>query len=683
MKWSSAYCLALAALPWCLVSVNAHELAPVEVVGRRDNVLGTSDAASQGVIDAQALRDRHMSRPAEVLEDIPGMVVSQHSGDGKANQYFVRGINLDHGTDFATTLNGVPLNLPSHAHGQGYTDLNLLMPELVSRIDYRKGPYFASEGDFSSAGSSQVMYKTSLEHPIAHMSLGSGGYARAMVAGSREVSDGVTLLTALERLNNNGPWATPQGYRKLNSQFILSGGSPRQGWTTSVSAYEAHWTATDQVPQRLIDAGAYQGQPFDRWSTLDPTDGGATRRASLSGTWHQASDHEQTQASWYAIQYDFQLFSNFTYSLERASDQFAQADRRTAMGGKVSRSWLVDVGATSLINTLGLQVRHDRARVDLYDSAARQLQVLVRDDLVQQTALGVYGDSEMEWTSWLRSVLGVRVDQLDAQVHSAKQYNSGAAHAALVSPKLSLILGPWHQTEWFINAGHGFHSNDARGATVRVDPRTAAAVDTVPLLVRTRGQELGVKTQWLPGLQMALSVWRLDTDSELIYLGDVGTTVAGRPARRDGVEWSHHWVPGSRVGVDASLAWTHPRYTDASALGPYIPNAVQKVARATLTLKNLGSWSGSMSLRYIGAAPLSEDNSVRSASQLSANLRITRQLSREVEASLDILNVADRKNYDMSYFYASRLAGEAGAVKDVHVHPAELRSIRFSTRVTF
>lgn len=684
MKGSFVWCRVLAALSVCMTSLKAHELAPVEVIGRRDNAIGTSDAASQGVMGADWLRERSLSRPAEVLENIPGMVVTQHSGDGKANQYFLRGMNLDHGTDFATTLNGVPLNMPSHAHGQGYTDLNLLIPELVGRVDYRKGPYFASEGDFSSAGSSHVVYRTTLDRPIAQMSLGSNGYVRGLAAGSREVAEGVTLLTAVERTDHNGPWSIPEGFRKLNAQFILAGGSPREGWTTSVSTYQAHWTATDQVPQRLINAGTYQGQSFGRWDSLDPTDGGFTRRGSLSGTWHRLSDHAWTHMNWYAIRYDFQLFSNFTYSLDRTQDQFAQTDSRTVVGGTLTRSWLVDVGALSLVNTLGLQVRQDRAKLGLDDSVARQLQTVVRDDRVQVTAVGLYGESEVGWTSWLRSVTGVRVDHHDARVNSVlNASNTGEARAAQASPKFSVILGPWHNTEWFINAGKGFHSNDARGATTRMDPRTGASVDAVPALVSTRGRELGLKAQWVPGLLTALSVWRLDMNSELVYLGDAGTTQAGRPARRDGVEWSNHWMPGRRVALTANLAWTRPRYSDALAAGPYIPNAVQQVSNMVLSAKNLGPWSGSVGVRYVGPAPLTENNTVRSASSLTTNVRVSRQLNQAVEVSLDVLNSADRHNNDISYWYTSRVSGESTGVKDVHGHPAEPRSLRLTTRMNF
>jgi outer membrane cobalamin receptor len=672
-----------ALLGLALGSVSAHEssvataLDEVEVKGHYDNAIGTSDAASQGVVGPELLRNRAALRPADVLEYIPGMVVTQHSGDGKANQYFLRGMNLDHGTDFATSVNGVPVNMPSHAHGQGYSDLNFLIPELVSRVEYRKGPYFASEGDFSSAGSASFVYRSKLDRPLADVTIGQRGYLRALVAGSREVSEGVTLLSALEQVNNNGPWSTPEALRKLNAQFILSSGSPREGWSTSLSAYSASWNSTDQVPQRLIDAGTYQGQPFGRFDTLDASDGAKTRRTSWSGNWHQSAGQEMTQLNWYAVSYSLDLFSNFTYSLERATDQFAQMDQRTVVGGKAFKSWFTDLGdQQSMQNTLGLQVRQDRIKLGLFDTTSRQIQSTVRDDAVNQTLVGVYGENEVGWNSWFRTVAGVRADQFNARVSSAAQsLNSGTSSGSKISPKLSLIAGPWQKTEFFLNLGKGFHSNDARGATGKVD--------AAPALVSSRGQEVGIKSQLVPDLQTSLAFWRLDFDSELVYVGDTGNTQAGRPSRRTGVEWSNHWTPGEHLLMDANLAWTHPRYSDNDPIGNNIPNAVQKVASLNLALKNLGPWSVALGVRYVGAAPLIENNAVRSASSVTTHLRVNRKLSNDVDVSLDVLNLTDRHNNDISYYYRSRVAGEPSALDGLHVHPAEPRALRVSARMRF
>ena len=674
------------ALCWCAASTYAHDLASIVVTGHYSNAVSSSDAASQGVIGAELLRNRALLRPAEVLEFIPGMVVTQHSGDGKANQYFLRGMNLDHGTDFATTINGVPINMPSHGHGHGYSDLNVLIPELVSHVAYRKGPYFASEGDFSSAGSADILYRTKLDLAFVSVTLGQRGYVRGVAAGSREVSEGVTLLTAVERLNNNGPWTTPEGLRKINTLFTLSGGTPKESWSTSFSAYAARWYSTDQVPQRLIDAGTYQGQPFGRFDALDPSDGATTSRTSLSGRWQRSENNLSSALQWYAIKYDLDLYSNFTYALERPSDQFAQKDHRTVLGAKAFRTWRSDLGSDRLmLNTLGVQVRQDQIRVGLYDTAQRQIQGTVRDDQVRQMMMGAYGQNELNWHRWFRTIAAIRADQLSAKVNSQTlAENSGQVSAFKLSPKFSAILGPWNKTELFFNAGKGFHSNDARGMTARVDPKTGLPIDRVPGLVSSSGQEVGIKTEIVPQLQSALAFWRLDFDSELVYVGDAGNTEAGRPSKRIGIEWSNHWAPDDHFLMDVNLAWTKPRYADNDPAGNYIVNATQRVANLTFALRNTGLWSGSIGIRYIGSAPLIEDNSVRSTVSLTSNLRVSRRVSKDITVAMDVLNLTDRKNNDISYYYRSRLRGEPlSGSEDVHIHPAAPRTVSVNARVLF
>lgn len=686
MKMKFTRPFALNALFWCLFNANAHDLQPMVITGHYDNTIGSSNAASQGVIGSELLLNRALLRPAEVLEFIPGMVVTQHSGDGKANQYFLRGMNLDHGTDFATTINGVPVNMPTHAHGHGYSDLNILIHELVNRVDYRKGPYFASEGDFSSAGAAHIIYHTRLAKPFASVTLGQRGYTRGIAALSREVGDGITLLSAVERLNNDGPWTVLQGMQKLNTLFTLSGGGIGNNWTTSLSAYSAHWNATDQIPQRLVEAGSYQGQPFGRFDSLDPSNGARTNRISLSGQWRRSENRGVTAIQWYAIRYDLELFSNFTYSLDRATDQFAQTDHRTVLGGQALKKWTGDWGtARNMHNTLGIQWRQDRIRLGLYDTAQRQILHTVRSDQVHQTMLGLYGQNEIIWNPWLRTIAGVRADQLQVHVESfTLSENSGRSDAVKISPKMSVIFGPWNKTEFFLNAGKGFHSNDARGMTARIDPRSGQSINKVPGLVGSRGQEIGIKTEIVPQLQSTLALWHLDFDSELVYVGDAGTTEAGRPSRRTGIEWSNHWTPGRHVLVDANLAWTRPRYTDQDPTGNEIVNAAKRVASLTFAIRNAGAWSGSFGIRYIDATSLVEDNSVRASSSLLTHLRVSRKLSNPVVMAVDVLNLANRKNNDISYFYTSRVAGEpAAGVNGVHIHPAEPRTIRVSMRAHF
>jgi TonB dependent receptor/TonB-dependent Receptor Plug Domain len=693
--WGAAAAVAL----WACATAHAQDPAParpapsedttsadsqsITVRGHYDNAVGSSDAASQGVIGSALLKSRPALRPGEVLEFVPGVIVTQHSGDGKANQYFLRGFNLDHGTDFATRVNGMPVNMPTHGHGQGYTDLNFLLPELVQRIEYRKGPYFAKSGDFASAGAADIHYRTRLDEAFGQVSLGENGYRRGVVGGSIDLSPGLTLLGALETLRNDGPWTVPERLRKTNAVFTLSGGTASHGFSVSAMDYRARWTATDQVPQRLIDAGKLNGRSFDRFDSLDTSTGGDTARSSLSAAWHRnGSDGSRSKVSAYALRYRLDLNSNFTYALERPDDgdQFKQRDQRTVLGADASHAFAHTLAGLEARSELGATLRHDRISVGLFDTVARQIRSVTREDRVNELLLGAYGQTALQLTPTLRSVLGLRADQVRSTVDALSlPDNGGRSYATQLSPKLSLVAGPWAKTEFFINAGRGFHSNDARGTTATQDPRSGDAVDKVQPLVSQRGFEVGARTELISGLQSSLALWQLKSDSELVYVGDAGATEASAASKRRGLEWNNRWVPVPWFLLDADFAWTRARFDN----GDRIPNAVDRVASVAATLRELGPWSASLQWRYLGSGALIEDNSVRSSPSLTTNLRVSRKLGSKAELTLDVFNLADRKVNDIQYFYESQLPGEAALVADRHVHPAEPRTVRLSLRVGF
>ena len=683
MKSAALPPLAAAALLVAVTPLRAHEGAAVGapqtilVEGNYDNQVGSSDAASAGTIRRELLESRPAQRPGEVLEFVPGVIVTQHSGDGKANQYFLRGFNLDHGTDFATRLAGMPLNLPTHGHGQGYTDLNFMIPELVGRIEYRKGPYFASVGDFAAAGSADIAYLERGLAPFSQLTLGQNGYRRAVAGGSTDIAPDTTLLAAGELMRNDGPWTVPQGLRKSNGVLTLSGRRGAQTWGLTAMAYEAHWTATDQVPQRLIDSGT-----FGRYDSLDPTDGGSSRRHSLSGHWQNDGAAGRTRVGAYLVDSALDLSSNFTYALERPldGDQFKQTDHRTVIGLDLTHALSHDLGPWPVRTEFGLQLRQDRIRVGLYDSVARRITATVREDRVRETMASLYLQTSIELTPELRAVAGLRADHVAATVDALTlPVNGGSASATKGSPKLSLIYTLSPKAEVFANVGRGLHSNDARGMTARVDPKTGDPVDPVPPLVAITGAEVGLRTEPVRGLQSSLSLWALRSDSELVYVGDAGVTEASIGSRRHGVEFSNRWQPSNWLLVDADLAWSHARFED----GGRIPNAVDRVASVAGTVRRIAGWTGSLQWRYLGPGALVADNSARSASSSTFNLRVTRQLGTQASVTLDVFNLFDRKVNDIQYFYASQLPGEAAPVEDRHVHPAEPRSFRLTAQVAF
>ena len=670
------------AYAFCMTVTMAQANHQQVVVTRHyDNAVGTSDAASQGAIEAGLLRSRPALRPGEILEFVPGVIVTQHTGDGKANQYFLRGFNLDHGTDFATSVNGMPTNLPTHAHGQGYSDLNFLIPELVQRVEYRKGPYYAKGGDFSLAGAADIAYRTGFDRPFLDVGIGQRGFRRHVAGGSTDIGSGRTLLGAFEVMGHDGPWVVPQGLKRHNGVVTLSGVGDSSSWQLSFMGYQAKWTATDQVPERLLNAPG-----FNRYGSLDPTAGGNTSRHSVSGQWsHNDAQGGVWRAQAYVVRYAMDLYSNFTYALERpaAGDQFAQKDARTVWGGQFSYAMSHGLFERIARSEFGLQWRTDKARVGLYDAVARRITEVVREDDVQQTLVGVYAQNVLEWTPWLRTIAGVRVDHKRAQVDALSlTVNGGTAQDSKASPKLSLILGPWRKSEFFVNAGTGFHSNDARGATIRLDPRSGESSQRVPLLVAGRGAELGFRTEAIPGLQSSLALWGLKLDSELVYVGDAGATEASRASARRGVEFNNRYTPVQWLLIDADFAWSRGRFDN----GDRIPNAVDRVASMAVTLRDLAHWTTSLQWRYLGSGPLVEDNSVRSRPSSTLNTRITRGLpgwGRQTDITLDIFNLTNRRVNDIQYFYESRLPGEPAPVADRHVHPAEPRTFRLSLRWGF
>jgi hypothetical protein len=463
-----------------------------------ENLVGIASAASQGAITAEQLEVRPVMRSGEVLETVPGLIISQHSGEGKANQYYLRGFNLDHGTDFSTTVADVPVNTPTGAHAHGYSDISFLIPELVSGLQFKKGPYYAEEGDFSAAGAANINYVNQLEHATVRASAGNDGWGRVFGAASPRVGD-TYLLGAIELNHNDGPWIRPDDYRKVNGVLRFSRGDNRNGLSVTGMGYWADWNATDQVPDRAIGSGL-----IPRFGYIDATDGGSADRESLAAEFQRSSGAASIRATGFLLHDSLNLFSNFTYFLDdpQHGDQFEQAERRTAAGGRVTYRRLGHLFEHHTESAVGIQVRRDWLDpVGLYHTEARQRLSTIREDEVAQTMTGVYAQTEIEWTRRFRTTTCLRTDVYQFSVTSNNQLNSGDGSDALVSPKFGAVFGPWAGTEIYANAGMGFHSNDARGATIRVDPATGESVDRVTPLVRARDAEVGVRSVPIRGLQ--------------------------------------------------------------------------------------------------------------------------------------------------------------------------------------
>lgn len=658
----------------------ATTLPEIVNIAEREASVQRPVAASEGIVSGDRINSIPISRPGEALESAPGLVVTQHSGEGKANQYFLRGFNLDHGTDLAISVDGMPVNMRTHGHGQGYADINFLIPELVESMRVRKGPYFADEGDFASAGSLHIDYVNRYDRNYVEVGAGSFGYRRGLAITSMPAWAG-TVLAAIEANTYNGPWDVPDRLRKFNGVVRYSQGSQDEGFTLTGMGYVNRWTSTDQVAQRAIDQGL-----IGRYGSLNPTDGGEANRFSLSTRWSGLNDLGATRVEAYAINSSLTLFNDFTYFLDDAvnGDQFRQMDRRTIVGGHASHIFKGDFAGIPSETKIGLQARFDDIRVGLDKTLQRAGLSTVRADNVSERSVGAYIENTTRWTGWLRTIVGVRGDWFGANVASDTPENSGSVSAAMGSPKAGIVFGPFARTEIFLNAGTGLHSNDARGSTITVDPVTKVdPLQKSPLLVRSKGAEAGIRTQAIAGLDSSVAVFMLDFDSELLFVGDAGTTEASRPSRRVGIEWTNHYKVNSWLALDFDLAFTRARFTDDDPAGNFIPGAPGTVVSGGFVFGEALGWFGSAKVRYFGPRPLIEDDSVRSLSSTVVNARLGYKFQNGTRIQLDAFNLLNTKTNQIEYFYESQLADEPAAVADRHVHPIEPLALRLTLAAQF
>ncbi len=571
------------------------------------------------------------------------------------------------------------MNLPTHAHGHGYSDINFLIPELVSGIQFRKGPYYAEDGDFSAAGSANVTYVNALDAPIVRVSAGGEGWGRVFAAASPRIGGG-HLLVALEVNHNDGPWLRPDDYRKVNGVIRYSRGTLQNGIAITGMGYRGSWRSTDQIPARAVADGS-----LDRFGVIDPSDRGDTSRYSLSVDWMATGSQTLTRASAFGLRYGLDLFSNFTYFLDDPDhgDQFEQFDSRFVSGGRLVHRRLARWGRLGVEHLVGSELRRDDiGTVGLYHTQAGSRLGTVSQDTVHQTSGALFGQTEFDWGGHLRTVVGLRGDAYRFDVRGDVPGARHVTNASLASPKLTVIYSPLKSTEVYMNAGAGFHSNDAR-STLGVD-RSSDPAGQVSPLVRARGAELGVRTIAIPHVQSTVAVWRLGLDSELLFVGDAGTTEPGRPSMRTGFEWSNYVSLRRWLAVDMDLSWSRGRFRDSEAIGDRIPGAVERVGSLGVSVEPSVRLSGSVRWRYFGPRALTEDASVRSRSTSLLNGEIGYRLGARYRLVLDAYNLLNARDSDIDYVYTSRLPGEPlDGIEDRHFHPAVPRTVRATLQVSF
>ena len=680
---------------------------PTEVVvtASRVDLLGVSMTASQGSITAEELKLRPAYRVAQILESVPGLVVTVHSGEAKAYQYLLRGFNLDHGTDIANFIDGMPVNRPTNAHGQGYSDQNFVMPELLSGLDFTKGPYYPSVGDFGDVASVHLHLADVIPNQIA-LSAGTLNDDRLFLGGTHFFEPDSRLLAAFELGHVDGPFTHPDNFQKYAGTLRYSHGVEADGYSLTAMYYHGVGNFTTDQPLRAIQEGL-----ISRYGSLDPTDGARNERLSLSGQYASHGDGWTFVTNGYLIHSRQTLFNDFTHFLEDPvnGDQEQQDENRNTAGGQAALTLLRTFAGVETRTTLGIQGRYDDIYVDRRHTRDRQVldyceeaqlsgpaapysvgNRACSEDKVQLGDEGLYIENAARLTSWVRTDIGLRAEVYQGTDHSLISGFDGTKAVTFLQPKGSLIFGPWDKTELYFSAGRGFHSDDLRGVlqTVPIEGIPAAGGST-PLLVRADGEEIGVRSDVLPKFHIQVAAFNTNLQSELIYDQDQGQDQASAPSERYGLEVSGQYRPLVWLELNTDLSFSHARFTAGNLAafgfdGDHIPNAPGFVGSFGALVDNLGAWFGGLQIRALGQYPLVSDNTVKDAGYTETNIDVGYKFNQKLNVELELFNMFDVKANSAAYYYASRLQGEpASGLADHQNHPLEPMSARFSLVAIF
>ncbi|HVJ18369.1 MAG TPA: TonB-dependent receptor, partial [Polyangiaceae bacterium] len=617
--------------------------------------------------------------PGELLEAAPGLVVVQHAGGGKANQYFLRGFDADHGTDVALFVNGVPLNMRSHGHGQGYADFNFVVPELIKTMSVHKGPYDARFGDFVTAGAVEVEYLDALPESLARGELGSFGHRRAVVGVSPALGDGWSTLLGAEVVEEDGPFRHPEDLGKMNLVASVRHETDRGGELEArVMSYVASWNASGQLPLRAVcgegEPGlappSVYGEPcLDRFDAVDPSEGGRTQRHSADLGWSLRADDVKVSTRLYAVRYRFGLDSNFTFfaSDPEHGDGIEQTDDRALIGGRASVEHVAPLGSVFVRSTFGVEARADDVDNGLYHQERRQRLSTTNAAHVVEASTAAFVEERALLTRWLQVMAALRLERMQADVDArGGNQQAGSASAMLGLPKFGVELRPLPKLQLFGNYGRGFHSNDAR----------SALGDDADLMAPALGYEAGAR--WRPNadVQLYASGFLLDLSSELVWVGDEGTTEPSAESRRMGIELGarahlKHWLL-----ADLDLTLTRARYLtgDPADRVPLAP--VRTLTAGLAAHPRFGRYSpfGSVRVRAIADRPANEDYSLTAQGytlfDIGAGLRY-----RDIEGAVDVMNLFDVRWRPVNFVTTSRLAYEPEPVTGIHFVPGWPRTV--------
>ena len=662
-------------------SAGVREAERIEVTVRAEKP--GAEASSRVVVGRRELELRPRLRPADILEAVPGLFAVQHAGGGKANQYFLRGFDADHGTDVAFFVDGVPVNNVSHGHGQGYTDFHFLIPELVVSLDGYKGPHDAQFGDFATAGAVNLRLVEKLQESYAQIRVGQFGIFRGLVMESPDLGDHWRAVVAAEYHRDDGPFLNSQQLQRLNLFLRATHDlSHRSKVSLTWMSYGSTWNASGQIPARAVcDEGevglagpATFGQPcLNRFGAVDPTEGGATQRHLGQLAFSTAWEGADLEVMAYLVRYQFGLYSNFTFFRDdpERGDQIEQTDQRTMGGIELRLRRQTNYRGAVFTTSLGAQVRMDGIDNGLFHDRARErLETRVNAN-VGESQVGVYVEEDARVRKWLRFVVGARVQRIDVQVQDHLEESSGGASSGtqggtLFLPKFRASITPIAEVDVFAAYGRGFHSNDARGVV--------RSRDTATLMTPANGYEVGLRVKPIKNLIVSASGFWLDLASELVWVGDEGTTEASGQTRRHGVEASARYRIANWFFADADVTWTRGRYRGSDAAIPLAPATTFSAGVAARPTIGAFTPYAAVRVKSIGDRPATEDRSLvaQGFTVVDANAGLR---WKNLEVGVDVQNLLGANWREVQFATESRLAYEPAPVTGIHYTPGWPRTV--------
>ncbi len=688
------------------------DLPEVVVTASRADLLGKAVTASQGSVTKEELQLRPAYRVGQLLETVPGLVVTVHSGEGKAYQYLLRGFNLDHGTDIANFVDDIPVNRPTNAHGQGYSDLNFVIPQVLDGLDYTKGTSYPSVGDFGDVASEHMRIADVIPNQASASADTFGDY-EGFVGGAHAFASGDHLLGALDVSKVDGPFDPGNNFRKYAAVLRYSQGAAANGDDLTMMYYKGDGAFITDQPVRAMREGL-----IGRYGTLDPSDGNASERFSVSGHYAWQRGDWSFLSSVYYVRSRQTLWNDFTHFLEDGAngDQEQQDESRNLAGGQAAVKLKSSFAGVDTETTVGVQGRYDdlyvdrrhtKDRIDLNycellnsGGGASEISVGLPDcsaSRVQLGDVGLYAENNTRWTSWLRTDFGLRYEDYAGQdrsllpgtAFSTSPFNK---EVDLLQPKASVIFGPWWDTELYLSAGRGFHSDDLRGVSGTVPLEGLGGARTAPLLVKADSEEIGVRTNLIPATHIQIAAFNIRLDSEIVYDQDQGEDQPGPTSDRYGIEVSAQYKPFHWLELNTDLAFSHAQFIDASPAdllnkfgdaGNHIPLSPSFIGSLGAIVDHIGPWYGGLEVRCLGAYPLVSENTEKDGGYTETNVDVGYKITPALKAQVAIFNLFDVRANSAAFYYTTDIHDGLGPTADHQVHALEPIAARFTITETF